>query len=457
MAKQLDLKDNSLHDLLGEPWGDRRVERLNLKRIDFRKLQSLSEELNSKLHDKEFVNKNLHIFGENYEHNTDDGLLKVLGWNENNYKIETGNLVGYVSTPQFKLNISSRFGDAFLKYLLYYSEGFLEIPDTGTNEASGLYQWVMVFLWKTALKRAYRFGIPKQYVPQHEKLFTIKGNVDVLNYAINKNKDGKTLCNFYHYDYNNPVTQLISNTFSNIDNKELINDCIQLKNTFDNCAGGQRIPLATCLNTKHISNPYYSEYNKVIDLSKNILRRRFGDITDSSSISSAFLFDMSMLFEHYIRKVLKKEGFNLFPKNEDSMTISRGLGQNDDRHLYPDIVIDRCNNKKGEHEIEVYDVKYKHFNLRYGVKREDLFQLHTYVLYLSNRYKVTRCGIIYPQLGDSTKDTYNIIQHSAPEYNDGVPFRVLFINIPMTESNNMKIFNDEMKKMEKEFVRKMKE
>ena len=137
------------------------------------------------------------------------------------------------------------------------------------------------------------------------------------------------------------------------------------------------------------------------------------------------------------------------------MTISRGLGKNDDRHLYPDIVID-TNQKddNGKTVIEVYDVKYKHFNPNYGVKREDLFQLHTYVLYLSNEYTIKRCGFIFPQKeGDSLiEDKANYIQH--PQYPDGIPFNIIFFNIP----NQMqeKTFVDIMKEHEKSFVDRIK-
>ncbi len=448
---KLDLVDNSLHNLQGGTWNQRMIKELKTRPLDFEKLRTLSGDLNSMLLDKKFIEKNLFVFGENYEHNTDDNLLRVHGWNNDNYIIETGNLVGYITTQKFKLNISSRFGDNFLKYLLCYSEGFLEVPDVGTISKEGLFEWVMVFLWKNALKRAYRLGIPKQYIPQHEHLYTIKGNVDVLNYAINKGKDGKTLCHFYQHDFNNPVTQLISYTFSKIKQKKLIEDCILLKNTFETCVEGKATSLEACLNTRLITNPYYIEYNKVINLSKNILRKQFGDITDSSSVSSAFLFDMSMLFEYFVRKILKESGLKLLPKNDDSMTISSGLGKGNDRHLYPDIIID-----KGGREIEVYDVKYKHFNPIYGIKREDLFQLHTYVSYLSNYYKVSKCGIIYPQCideGEIFNDTHiinNIIRH--PKYCDGIPMDVIFLKIPKTlDTVSISNFKPEMNENVKEF------
>ena len=448
MAQTFNLLDNSLHNLIGGIRDGRKIEILKNKSIEYKTLRVLSGELDARLHDKEFIKKNLLLFGENYEHNTDDGLLKIDGWNDDNYLIETGNLVGYVATKQFKINISSRFGDEFLKYLLCDVEGLLEVPDSGTIEKNGFIDWIMIFLWKNALKRAYRLGIPKQYIPQHEKRRSVKGNVDVLNYSIFKGMDGKVLCDFYQYDYNNPVTQLIAYTLSKIEKKALVQDCVRLKNTFDACTEGKKTSLSACLDTRSISNPYYSAYNQVISLSKNILRKRFGDISDSSDISSAFLFDMSLLFEHYIRKFLKRKGFNLFPKNEDSMTISRGLGNNDDRHLYPDIVM-----KNDDNTIEIYDVKYKHFNPNYGVKREDLFQLHTYVLYLSKFYTVKRCGIIYPKEEDNPiNDTENIIRHPCYQYD--IPFRVLFFDIPKSTNIDIKDYKKKMKDMETGFEKK---
>ena len=440
---KVELLDNSLHNLSGGTWNHRPIITIN-KNIDFLKLRLLAGEINSLIHDRGFMENNLHLFGDNYEHNTDDDLLKVLGWNNENYIIETGNLVGFISSKQLQLSITSRFGISFLTYLLCYTEGLLEIPDAGTISDDGLFEWVIVFLWKTALQKAFRLGIPKQYITQSEKLFSVKGNVDVLDYAIYRNMDGKLLCNYHQYDYNNPVTQLISYTFSKIDKKELIKDCIQLKNAFETCVGGKRVTLSTCLNTRLITNPYYSDYNKVVRLSKNILRKKYGGLDDSSNITSAFLFDMSMLFEYFIRKVLLANDIKLFPKNEESMTISRGLGKDNDRHLYPDIII-----KRAEKQIEVYDVKYKHFDSSYGVSRNDLFQLHTYVSYLSNDYDVIRCGIIYPQAEGENKGTNNTIRH--PKYSNNIQFNVLLFRVPMDQSN-MNNMKERMEQSIKEFI-----
>lgn len=43
----------------------------------------------------------------------------------------------------------------------------------------------------------------------------------------------------------------------------------------------------------------------------------------------------------------------------------------------------------------VFDVKYKPFDLRYGVDRGDLFQLHTYAGQISNNNELGGCGFIF--------------------------------------------------------------
>ena len=63
MAQTLNLLDNSLHNLIGGTSDGRKIESLNLekgkKSIDYANLRVLSSELDARLHDKEFIKKNL--------------------------------------------------------------------------------------------------------------------------------------------------------------------------------------------------------------------------------------------------------------------------------------------------------------------------------------------------------------------------------------------------------------
>ena len=88
-----------------------------------------------------------------------------------------------------------------------------------------------------------------------------------------------------------------------------------------------------------------------------------------------------------------------------------------------------------------------------------MFQLHTYVLYLSNYYNILSCGIIYPQEGNAVEDTKSILQH--PQYREGIPLQVLFFNIPKIDYSILhtlpsKVINDKLDETQKLFLGGMK-
>ena len=66
-----------------------------------------------------------------YEHNTDDPLIVLSGFDPLNFSLTTGNLIGSISSGGHTLRISSRFGDEFLRYIIADADGFAEIPGQG--------------------------------------------------------------------------------------------------------------------------------------------------------------------------------------------------------------------------------------------------------------------------------------------------------------------------------------
>ncbi|MDZ7848128.1 MAG: hypothetical protein U5L96_16005 [Owenweeksia sp.] len=180
------------------------------------------------------------------------------------------------------------------------------------------------------------------------------------------------------HSYNNDVSQLIAQTFKTVNGNtrnnysSLISDMHPIKNAFVQVTGGQKLPLKKVNQVKYFDNPYYIDYNEVIHLSKLILRNKLSDFGESST-SSAFLFDVSMLFEYDIKKLPMRNGFRVGRRDQNQLRIPTGGIKKPKHKLEPDIVIQETG---GTH---VFDVKYKSYNFREGVKREDLFQLHTYL------------------------------------------------------------------------------
>ncbi len=322
-----------------------------------------------------------------YEHNSTDNFIEVSGVDCMNFSLQTGNIIGYIQKGDYSLKISSRFGDKFLKYIISNADGFMEVDNYGgTNKGEG-YEWLIIYLWKIKMKKAYRLGLPKSYLSNKERLNKVRGNIGVLDYFSNRTL-GKYQCNYREHSFNNHATKLISATFKKIGNHEFLNDCNLIRNGFYTATNGEKSNYRELTNTKHFLNPFYKDYNEVIDLSKLILKNELSDFGDNSE-NNAFFFDISMLFEYFIKKLIKRLGLLVESKFDERLEIATGNG-NFRRKLEPDIVFHH------ENKTFLFDVKYKSFDFRYGVSREDLFQLHTYVGQYGNKYDIKACGFIFP-------------------------------------------------------------
>jgi 5-methylcytosine-specific restriction endonuclease McrBC regulatory subunit McrC len=334
--------------------------------------------------------------------------------------------VGYVKRGDYSIKISSRFGDSFLKYIIADADGFLEMEDYGGDE-KGDYEWLLVYLWLIKLKRAYRLGLPKCYVSKTETISRVRGTIHPLEYALHADR-ASYKCTYREHSYCNPATILIAETFRKLRTHSFVSDANAISNTFSVASEGKRSDRRTLMNTPHFGNPFYSDYNSLIDLSKRVLRNESTDVGERSE-NSAFFFDVSMLFEYFVRKLLKRAGAILRPKNDRRLRIPAGRQARGLYSLQPDLLFELGG------RMHLFDVKYKSYDFINGVAREDLFQLHTYLGQCSNHHEIASCGLIYPLSEEHWKsnglesmngciaDTIQFTGHS-------VPFKIIFIKVP---------------------------
>jgi len=397
-------------------------------------LSSVSTQLKLRLTDSNFIKQNLYLFNdEEYEHNTVGNFLDYvpgIGNQIENGLINTNNLVGYVNkkhnNTNYSIVISSRFGDNFLKHLIASTDGFLELPDSGDAGQTGMAEWLLTFLWKVKLKHAYRLGLPKEYVTKQEKTVSFRGNMNINGAIINPEFIPAYDCKFREHSYDNSITRLITNAFRLVRNKEILQDCHKMRQDFNIATEGKRIPINELLDYKAVKNPYYNDYNKVAELSQRIIKKEMADFSSEKDDFSAFFFDMSMLFEHFIRKALIRKGYVLEEKNKDQYSIPSGGVHNAGKwRLYPDIVIQ---NEDGS--VDVFDVKYKQYNFIYGVDRDDLFQINTYVAHILNTRLVRRCGFIFPLEAEQIIGKVNPKIHELNIAEKKVAFEIHFFEVP---------------------------
>lgn len=366
-----------------------------------------------------------------YEHNTNDDFFILDRSANDEFNLTTGNLVGRmtgkVGDYKYSFNVSSRFGDEFLKYIIADADGFAEMPHGGGDSLGNL-DWLLIYYWIIKLKKAFRLGLPKTYVSRTEITPLVRGRIDPLSYFLNGDR-AQYGCTFREHSYNNGVTQLIAKTLQVLDSHAFLRDAHVLNQMFQVATDGKSRPVRELFDVKPLQNQYYADYNPVVDLSKQILRNEYSDFGDSSA-SNALLFDASMLFEYFIRKLLKRAGVRLYGKSSLNLQIPRGLaGGRTHRKLIPDLIFE-INDK-----AYVFDVKYKSYDFRDGVAREDLFQIHTYVSQLSTRRPVAGCGFIYP-IRESRWNSAGLDANSgivSDEFCQGdrtVSFHVVFLKVP---------------------------
>lgn len=393
-------------------------------------------------------NKALVLFNEKeYEHNSEDNFIDVQGTDCRNFTLKTGNIIGYLQKGDYAIKISSRLGDNFLKFIISDAEGFLEIENYGGHDKDNGYEWLLIYLWKTKLRKAFRLGLPKKYITQRQHLTRLRGNLNPIHYFIVGEKNGTYDCEYREHSYNNEITKLIAATFKKVGHHEFLLDIPLIKNAFYTAADRNGLNRKELYKAAHFTNPFYKEYNDVIDLSKLILRDELSDFGEKSD-SSAFFFDVSMLFEYFVRKLFKRAGYVLNNKFENRAEIPTG-GYNYKRKLEPDIVFTH----KGKQFI--FDVKYKSFDFVYGANREDLFQLHTYIGQYGNEIDTKACGFIYPiptaRWDNSSYEKEEPFIHSKIKVlGSEIDFYILFIIVP---NDNIKSYNAEFAKQNELFLK----
>ena len=378
-----------------------------------------------------------------FDLNRDNIIINITGDSFHEMKLSTSNIVGSLNINGHQLNINSRFGNQFLAYMIANTSGFIELENFGgISNKKGLGEWILLLYWKNCLKRAFSQGIYKTYQKKRENLSTVRGSIDI-NHWIKKQDyfDGKTMCEFKEHSFDNNINKVIFLALQKVSKSlyaDMINDIYDIKRAFQSVSFKN---LNFNYKDSSVSNPFYKNYNEVFELSKRILQDQFMSFSSNESNFSAFLFDISLLFEHHIRKVLKQK-FTLRPKDVVEFKVPNGVSEN---KIFPDVVIDYGNN-----EIGIFDVKYKRFQTEGpspGVKREDRFQLISYIAMYSSKYKVINSGIIYPceeadfhKLNDKTKND-QIIKISNNQVKFGVFFYKVSENITQQPSFDQEFLN----------------
>jgi 5-methylcytosine-specific restriction endonuclease McrBC regulatory subunit McrC len=299
------------------------------------------------------------------------------------FKLTTGNILGFVGVNDSELTIQSRFAkkdnDYFLHYLLQkvFCINMFDLKHSYSQE--NIFDFLL-YLFPFYLKKAVRQGLFKEYRHKEYNNINVRGSIDVSRHIQNNIPyKGNIAYRTKEYNYDNRVTQLIRHTIEYIrqhkfGNSVLSNDpetqtCItQIRLATPNYDKNKRRSIINN-NLQPISHPYFYEYHDLRKICLQILRcegLKYGDAKDKVY---GLLFDGAWLWEEYLNTILIKYNFN-HPENKMGKNAIY-LFEKDGYKRFPDFW----------KEDLILDAKYKRLNEKDSEKidRNDMHQVITYM------------------------------------------------------------------------------
>ena len=157
-----------------------------------------------------FIKKEL--FGSNFEFTTEDESLekiKIFGFKnhknrlkdekqlilklyskevlnkEKNYFIQTGLFAGVIFHKGYQFNITTPYGDVFLKRMLNCVNDIYvdnHTAKTSRSDQPNEFQNIIAYLFIQSLEKASVLGLPKQYEVKSQRSNKVRGKIDINSY-----------------------------------------------------------------------------------------------------------------------------------------------------------------------------------------------------------------------------------------------------------------------------------
>ena len=261
-------------------------------------------------------------------------------------------------------------------------------------------------LYLTEIEHLVRIGLIKQYRKKQSNQLALKGKL-LFSQNIQKNIVHKErfYCEHQVYDKNHLIHEVLLqglNVLDNLSNSQLTDRVNRLLFQFDGVA-------QTKITESHFKriklNRKSKPYEQALNIAKMLILNYSSNISSGEDNMLTLLFDMNMLWEEYIFRILnkhKKENYTVSFQNSDVFWKHKTIR--------PDIVIINPQN-----ETFIIDTKWKIVQSN-NPSDNDLKQMFTYNLH----WKAKRSLLLYPKVDqeDSTfgKYKYQSIHQLQNEY-----------------------------------------
>ena len=270
---------------------------------------------------------NLLVFPYSFgEYDEGFGKNSICTFDEEEQKVHTRNILGFVGTNKTQLTIRSRFTkdldaanneDYFLHYMLQKVFGVHVFDMKHSTSKDNLFDFSL-YMFPHFLKKALRQGVYKEYQTRKHNDANVKGTIDVNRHVrINQPFAGNIAYQTREHLYDNDTTQLIRHTIEHvrchkfgsnilgrdIETKECVLQMTQVTQSYQKNLRQWVINR----NLKPIRHSFYTDYEPLRKLCLQILRHEQLKYGQKKDEVYGVLFDGAWLWEEYLGIILKED------------------------------------------------------------------------------------------------------------------------------------------------------
>lgn len=359
---------------------------------------------------------------------------------EKEYIVQTGLYAGVLFYKGCQINITTKYGDAFLKRMLNFVNDIYvdnEQVKAKKDETENQFWFIIAYLFIQSLEKAAVLGLPQQYKKHQERSHKVRGSIEFNDFL---KRDvpfqGKLTSTFRELMYVQEIADVLYLALRKLERRfgnEIHSRLLGLNQLLKQHYSGRFASYETIQKAKthqSINNPMYSGFKKVLEYAEIILLDKdlMPDNDKQQITTTGYLFDIAELYELYLEKLLSRNFTEWTVSGQEEIPIYQQ--QFFRRSMFPDLVM--RHNSSGK--VVVFDAKFKKMEIQNkDVERADLHQIHSYSAYY--RKDLIASGLIYPL----SKEINTEKTHSASIFGNGEnEINFIVDGIYVSENHSMK-------------------
>lgn len=365
---------------------------------------------------------------------------------EKEYIVQTGLYAGVLFYKGCKINITTKYGDAFLKRMLNFVNDIYvdnEQIKAKKDETENQFLFIIAYLFIQSLEKAALLGLPQHYQKHQERSHKVRGTID-LNDFIKRDIpfQGKLTSIFRERMYVQEIVDVLYlglRKLERVFGKEIHSRLLGLSQLLKQQYSGRFASYETIQKAKAhqaINNPMYSGFKKILEYAEIILLDKdlMPDNDKQQIATTGFLFDIAELYELYLEQILSRNFPDWVVSGQEELPMYQQ--QFYIRSMFPDIVMKH----RASGKVVIFDAKFKKMEMQNkDVDGADLHQIHSYSGYYRDR--LVASGLIYPLSKEINTDK----AHSKSIYgNDENEVKIIIDGIYVSENHSMQeLINNE--------------